>query len=294
MAIRKSRRTMLFSPANNPKMLVTSHLYGADCILFDLEDAIKYAEKDAARDLLAEALKVVNYGETEIFARINPLTTEFGEKDVRTLVPAGLRNMRLAMTESPEQIKELDALLTEVETECGIPVGTCKIQASIETPKAVLNVLNIITASPRVVTVSFGAEDFTRSMGAERTKDGKSIFMAKSMVVMAASVAGIDAIDTVWADIEDVEGFKVEAKASIEMGFAGKSCVHPSQVRLVNEIFTPKKAELEKALRIVEAAEAAGINEGGVITVDGKMVDIPVIVKAEKVVRLAKAAGMIK
>ena len=281
---RRARRTMMFAPANNPKMLVTAHLYGPDCVLFDLEDAVKYADKDAARDLLAEALKVVDYGDTEIFARINPLSTEFGKDDVRVLVPAGLRKMRLAMCETPEQVKELDQLLTKVEKEHGIENGACKIQCSLETPLAVMNAVSIATASSRVI----------RTMGAERTKEGKELFVARTMVVMAAAIAGVDAIDTVWSDLDDEEGFKEEVKTSMNLGFAGKSCIHPSQVKIVHKIFTPNKEELEKSLEIVKAAETANINKGGVITVNGKMVDIPVIAKAEKVVRLAKSAGMIK
>ena len=291
---RRARRTMMFAPANNPKMLVTAHLYGPDCVLFDLEDAVKYADKDAARDLLAEALKVVDYGDTEIFARINPLSTEFGKDDVKILVPAGLRKMRLAMCETPEQVKELDQLLTKVEKEHGIENGACKIQCSLETPLAVMNAVSIATASSRVTSISFGAEDFTRTMGAERTKEGKELFVARTMVVMAAAIAGVDAIDTVWSDLDDEEGFKEEVKTSMNLGFAGKSCIHPSQVKIVHKIFTPNKEELEKSLEIVKAAEAANINKGGVITVNGKMVDIPVIAKAEQVVRLAKSAGMIK
>ena len=267
---------------------------GEDSITVDGKTIKIYAEKDAARDLLAEALKTVDYGKTEIFARINPLSTEFGEDDVRVLVPAGLRRMRLAMCEKPEQVKELDDLLTEVEKEHGIEVGSCKIQCSLETPLAVMNAVSIATASPRVTSISFGAEDFTRTLGAERTKEGKEIFMARSLVVMAAAIAGVDAIDTVWSDLDDEEGFRNEVKTSANMGFAGKSCIHPSQVKIVHEIFTPTKEELEKSLEIVKAAEAADISKGGVITVNGKMVDIPVIAKAEKVVRLAKSAGMIK
>ncbi|MDR3259427.1 MAG: CoA ester lyase [Fusobacteriaceae bacterium] len=292
--LKQSKRTMLFSPADNPKMLVSAHLYGADCIIFDLEDAVKYSEKDAARDLLAEALKIMNYGDTQIYARINPLYTEFGEDDVRTLIPAGLRKMRLAMCEKPEQVVELDQLLTELESEYGIETGLCKIQCSLETPLGVSNALAIATASKRVESISFGAEDFTRSLGAERTKEGNEIFLARSMVVMAASIAGIDAIDTVWADISDEDGFRAEVKSSMNLGFAGKSCVHPSQIKIVHEIFTPTKEEIDKSLAILEAASKADINKGGVITVNGKMVDIPVIAKAEKIVRLAKGAGLVK
>lgn len=291
---KRARRTMMFAPANNPKMLVTAHLYGADCILFDLEDAVKYADKDAARDLLAEALKTIDYGKTEIFARINPLNTEFGKDDVRILVPAGLRNMRLAMCEKPEQVKELDQLLTEIEKENNLEIGVCKIQCSLETPLAVMNAVSIATASPRVISISFGAEDFTRTLGATRTREGKELFVARSMIVMAAAVAGVDAIDTVWSNLEDKEGFEEEVKVAMELGFAGKSCIYPSQIATIHKIFTPNKEEIEKSLEIVEAAKKANINRGGVITVNGKMVDIPVIAKAEKIVRLAKSAGILK
>lgn len=294
MSEKRARRTMMFVPANNPKMLTMAHLYGPDCILFDLEDAVKYADKDAARDLLAEALKTIDYGDTEVFARINPLYTEFGKDDVKTLVPAGLRKMRLAMCEYPHQVRELDDLLTEIELEHGIEVGSCQIQCSLETPLGVTNAVEIAKSSSRVTSISFGAEDFTRTIGAERTKEGKEIFLARSMVVMAAGIAGVDAIDTVWADLDDEEGFREEVKSSMNLGFAGKSCIHPSQVKIVHEVFTPSKEEVEKALEIVNAAKEADISKGGVITVNGKMVDIPVIAKAEKVVRLAKSAGMIK
>jgi citrate lyase subunit beta/citryl-CoA lyase len=291
--LKKSKRTMLFSPADTPKNLFTAHLYGADCVIFDLEDAVKYAEKDAARDLLAEALRVMDYGDTQIYARINPLYTEFGRADVETLVPAGLRRMRLAMCEKPEQVRELDALLTELETKYGIEPGSCQIQCSLETPLGVTNALAVATASKRVESVSFGAEDFTRSIGAQRTKAGNEIFLARNMVVMAAAIAGVDAVDTVWADINDEAGFREEVRMAMNLGFAGKSCIHPSQIKIVHEVFTPSREEIEKSLAILEAAKDADIEKGGVITVNGKMVDIPVIAKAEKVVRLARGAGII-
>lgn len=291
---KKLRRTMLFSPASNPKMLFTTPIYNPDCILFDLEDAVKYDDKEAARDLLVEALKVVDFKDIEVFVRINPLYTPFGHDDVKELVKAGLRRMRLPMCETAENIHELDALLNEVEKENGIEIGSVKIQCAIETPKGVFNALSIAQASPRVVSISFGAEDFTRTLGTDRTKEATELFVARSHVAMAAAIAGVDAIDTVWSDIEDVEGFKNEVLSAQNLGFAGKSCIHPSQVKIVHDVFTPSLEEVEKSLKIVEAAEAANIKAGGVITVDGKMVDIPVIEKAERVILLARGAGLIK
>jgi len=294
MEIRKLRRTMLFCPATNPTMYIDAQMYKPDCILFDLEDAVRYDEKDAARDLLAEAIKTLNFGNIEVFARINPLYTEFGAEDVKVLVPAGLRRMRLPMCEKVEQVIELDKLLTEVEREHGIEEGSCQIQCSLETPLGVWNALEIATASPRVTTISFGAEDYTRLLGVDRTKDASELQFARQKIANAASIAKVDAIDTVWADFKDIDGFVNEVKYARQIGFAGKSCIHPSQVGQVHDVFTPNLEDVEKSLVIIEAAEKAGIEKGGVVQVNGKMVDIPVIEKARRIVGLAKAAGLIK
>ncbi len=294
MEMKRLRRTMLFCPATNPTMYIDVQMYKPDCILFDLEDAVKYDEKDIARDLLAEALKSLSFGEIEIFTRINALYTEFGEDDVRVLVPAGLRNIRLPMCETVEHVKELEQILSEVEKEHGIEEGSCKIQCSLETPLGVWNALELATCSPRVVSISFGAEDYTRLLGVDRTKDASELQFARQRVANAASIAKVDAIDTVWVDFRDTEGFVREAKYARQIGFAGKSCIHPSQIAQVHDVFTPGLEEVEKSLIIIEAAEKAGIEKGGVVQVDGKMIDIPVIDKAKRIVGLAKATGLIK
>ena len=298
--MKKLIRTMLFAPASNPKMLINAPVYEPDCILFDLEDAVPYAEKDSARDLLCEALKSINYGNCKIFARINPLRTPegskapFGEKDVSTLVPSGLKNIRLPMCETPEHIIELSALLDKIEAQNGIPSGTVKIQASLETPLGIHNAKLIAETSDRVISISFGAEDYTRTLGVDRTKVGNELFYARAKVVMAAALAKVDAIDTVWADVSDKEGFQNEVEQIKGMGFAGKSCIHPSQIKIVHSIFTPKDKDIERSIEIINAAKKADILAGGVITVNGKMIDIPVIEKAKKIINLAKAAGKLK
>ncbi len=286
------RRTMLFCPANNPKHLFTAMIYKPDCILFDLEDAVPFNEKEAARDLLVEALQCIDYGKSEVFVRVNALYTEFGETDVRELVPAGLRRIRLPMCENAEDVSRLDALLSEVESEHDIESGSVKIQCAIETPMGVHNSLEIAKASERVVSISFGAEDYTRTLGTDRTKTGHELFLARSTVVLNAKIAGVDAIDTVFADVNDTEGFEAEVESAKNLGFAGKSCIHPSQVGVVHGIFTPSMAEVQSSLQIIEASRNADIEKGGVILVDGKMIDMPVIAKAERIVELAVGAGM--
>jgi len=287
------RRTMLFVPANNPNMMVNATVFQPDCIIFDLEDAIALREKDSARDLLVEALKTVDYQGIEILARVNPLYTPFGETDVRELVKAGLRNIRLPMTEAKEDIEKLDALLAELEEEHHIESGSVKILGAIETAKGVINSPEIATASERMTGISFGAEDFTRTIGAERSKGGEELFVARSQIVLSAAAAGIDAIDTVFADVEDMEGFRKEVESAKGLGFAGKSVIHPSQIPVVHDVFTPTDEEVEKALRVMQAIDNAEKRGLGVISLDGKMVDAPVVARAAKVVRLARGAKIL-
>ncbi len=287
------RRTMLFCPAVNPKLYVDGPMYKPDCIIFDLEDSIRYDQKEEARDLLCEAVKELSFGDTEIFVRINPLYTEFGHDDVRALVEAGVTRFRLPMCETIENVLELEKLLDELETEFNKPSNSCLIQCSIETPLGIENVLPIITSSKRVTSVSFGAEDYTRLLGVDRSKTGEELFYARSKVCNSASIAGIDAIDTVWADFNDLEGFRKEVKLAKQLGFAGKSCIHPLQIDVVHGIFTPTIEEVENSLVILREVKKSGIEKGGVIQVNGKMIDIPVIEKAKKIVNLAIGAKMI-
>lgn len=291
--MKQLRRSMLFVPASNPSMLVNAPVYKPDCIIFDLEDSIALNEKDSSRDLLCEALKTVDYSGIEIFARVNPLYTPFGEKDVRELVKAGLRNVRLPMCETAKNVEELDSLLADLENELGLENGMVKIMCSIETPKGVINAEHIALASKRVVAISMGAEDYTRLLGAERTREGTELFYARSKIVVAAAAAEIDAIDTVYSNIDDQEGFLREVETARTLGFAGKSCLHPSQVKTVHQVFTPSMKEVEKSMRIINAIEEANKKGLGVVSVDGKMVDVPVVAKAQRVVALAKGAGII-
>lgn len=282
------RRTMLFCPASNPKHLFTAMIYKPDCILFDLEDSVAYKDKVGARDLLIEALKVIDYKACEVFVRINSLDTAFGSHDAIELVKAGLRNIRLPMCERKLDVERLSTLLDQVELEIDIPNGSVSIQCAIETPLGVENSLEIALASSRVVSISFGAEDFTRSLGVSRSKDGCELAYARGKIVVCAKIAGVDAIDTVYSDVNNIDGFTKDVEYAKTLGFAGKSCIHPSQVIIVHKIFSPSDQEIKTSLRIIEAAQKADIDNGGVILVDGKMVDIPVIEKAKRILKLAK------
>ncbi len=284
-------RTMLFCPANEPKLYLNAPVYQPDCILFDLEDAVAYREKDSARDLLCKAIKTLKFGESTVFVRVNSLHTPFGEADVRATVKAGIRNIRLAMCESREDVWGLDQLLTELEKEEGLAEGAVKVQCSIETVKGVLNARESVAASNRVISLSFGAEDYTNSMGTNRTKSGIELSYARTYLPVIAAERGITAIDTVWTDLGDEQGFIDEAKQAKMLGFSGKSCIHPSQIRPVQRIFAPTAEEINHAAKIMKAVGEAEKAGTGVFTVDGKMIDGPVICKARRILFQADEGG---
>ncbi len=290
--MKRLRRSMLFCPANNEKMLKTAHSRGADCVIFDLEDAVAYSEKEDARKLLCRALQTMDYGDCEIFVRINSLNTGFGEDDVRELVKSGVKNIRLPMCESKEDIVELSQMLSYFEKMNNICEGTIKIQGAIETPKGVLNALEIAESNERVVSISFGTGDYTNCLCVDRTKDKEQFLYARSHIAICANIAGIDSADTVFFDIKDKDAFKDETKHAKLLGFTGKSCIHPSQISIVHQVFTPDSKSVEKSLKIMNESKKAAEKGIGVIVIDGKMVDEPVIRKAEKILKLASAAGM--
>lgn len=279
-------RSMLFCPANNPKLYYTAPSYKPDCIIFDLEDAIEVNEKDAARDLLVEGIKTLDFKDIEIFVRINGVTSPFFKADVEAIVPAGVRNIRLPMCQSAEDVQTLCRLLDAVEEEHHIELGSTKIQVGIETPKGVLGVREIVSTCERVIAISFGAEDYTASLGVERTIKGDELLFARSMIANVASMYDLVATDTVWSNFRDEEGFVEEIRRVKGLGFNSKSCIHPSQVELLHKTFAPSKEDVEKAQKILEAVEQAQVEKGGVIAVNGKMVDVPVITKARKIMAL--------
>lgn len=285
------RRTMMFLPANNPGMITDAHIYGPDSIMIDLEDATSVNQKDAARFLVSEALKTIDYGNTETVVRVNGLDTPFGEADVRAVVKAGVNVIRLPKTDTAAEIVAIDKLITEVEKECGRE-GETLIMAAIESATGVLNAKEIALASPRMMGIALGAEDYVTNLKTTRSKHGWELYYAREAIVLAARNAGIYCFDTVYADVNNLEGFREEVQFIKDLGFDGKSCIHPKQVQVVHEVYTPTQKEIEKSIRIINGAKEAEAKGSGVISVDGRMVDGPIITRAYRVLELAKASGV--
>ena len=286
------RRTMMFVPGANAAMLRDAPLYGADSIMFDLEDAVSLKEKDSARVLVHSALKTFDYGNIEIVVRINALDAG-GAEDIEAMVLAGVDVIRLAKTETAQDIIEVEAVITEVEQQNDIPVGTTKMMAAIESAEGVLNAPAIAKSSTRLIGIALGAEDYVTNMKTRRHPDGQELFFARSMILHAARAAGIAAIDTVYSDVDNTEGFEAEVRLIKQLGFDGKSVINPRQIPLVNTIYAPTEKEIQNAKEVIWGIREAEAKGSGVISVNGKMVDKPIVERAERVIALALAAKLI-
>lgn len=286
----KPRRSMLFIPGANAAMLSTSLVYGADAVMFDLEDAVSLREKDTARLLVYQALQHPLYQDIETVVRINPLNTPFGLADLEAVVRAGVDMVRLPKTDSKEDIHELEAHVERIERECGREVGSTKLMAAIESALGVVNAVEIARASPRLAAIALAAFDYVMDMGTSRG-DGTELFYARCAVLHAARVAGIAAYDVVWSDINNEEGFLAEANLAKNLGFNGKSLVNPRQIELLHQVYAPTRKEVDHALEVIAAAEEAESRGLGVVSLNGKMIDGPIIDHARKVVALS-ASGI--
>lgn len=283
----------MFIPGNNPAMMQDAFIYGPDSIMLDLEDSVTMTEKDAARMLVFHALQTIDYGDTEMVVRINPLNTPHGKKDVEAMVKAGTHIIRMPKTETAEEVKELEAEIEKVEKELGC-VGRTKIMAAIESALGVINAYQIAVASKRMIGIALGAEDYCANLKAQRTPEGKELLLARETIIVAARAAGIDAIDTVYSNLNDMDTFRKEVEFIKTLGFDGKSIINPRQIEIVNEVFAPKEKEIEKARTIIAAIKEAAEKGSGVIAVNGKMVDRPVVLRAQRVIDLAIASGILK
>lgn len=289
----KLRRSLLYVPGNTPGMLQNIPIFGADTVQIDLEDAVLETEKDAARLMVRRFLGFLQSRSMELFVRINPLDTLHGEADLQAVLPMRPDGIRLPKADTPGVLRHLDAALGEYERVLGISDGHFKIIPSIETPLGVLNCPETALASKRVVALAFGAEDFTAAMEIERTKSGEELLAARTRIAWAAKAAGIQAIDTIFPDVEDVDSLRQETLMAKRLGFTGKSLVNPRQIGIVHEVFRPTSEELQHALEVMEAIEEARKRGLGVASLRGKMVDAPVVTRAARTLQTGAALGMI-
>lgn len=285
-------RSMLYIPANSPGMLQHAPIFGCDSILIDLEDAIAYTEKDSARVMASWFLREFDFKDLFVTVRLNGADTEFFEKDIEAIIPCRPHAVRLPKCNSEADVLLADEKIGEVEEKCGMARGTVQLHAMVETALGLENAFRIASACPRVTALTLGGQDFTADMGIQKTRGGRELFYARSRIVAAAHAAGVASFDTVWTDLNDSEGLYNESKEIVELGFTGKACIHPGQIQTIHKAFMPEMSELRKALRVVEAAEAAEREGKGVISVGGKMVDAPIVARSAHLLALAALYGI--
>lgn len=284
------RRSMLFIPGNSPAMLQNGGVFGADSVILDLEDAVAPNEKDAARLLVAHALKFVDYGTSETVVRINPLDT-FGEKDIKAIVPCQPGALMIPKVQTAEDIKKVVEWVAAAETPGQTPV---KLVALLETPQGIHEAYSIAKADPRVVALALGAEDYTAALGAQRSKEGSEIFTVRSLIVNAAAAAGVQSIDTPFTDANDEDGLRQDTILAKQFGFKGKMSINPRQVDVIHSVYNPTAADIDWAEQVIAALRKAEAEGSGVASLNGKMVDAPIVSRAQHILFLAKLLGLRK
>jgi len=279
---------MLYIPGNNPAMLQQGGIYGADSLLLDLEDAVALNQKDSARILVRNMLKSIDFYGTEVCVRVNHLDTPFGLEDLEEIVPLQPDAIRYPKTETVEELEKLIQIIEAIEDKHNLPHNKMTIHAMIETALGVQNVFRIAKYSKRVDAITIGGQDLTADMNIKSTKDGSGIDLARKMIVMAAKANKIDAIDTVFVDVNDEEGLRKDTEYAKQIGFTGKAVINPRQIDVIHDVYMPTDDEIRKAYRIMKEFKKnkeAGI---GVFAIDGKMIDAPVMARAAHVLELAR------
>ena len=286
------RRTRLYLPGNNPDLMLNAGLFGSDCVILDLEDSVALADKADARVLVRNSLLALDFSGSERIVRINPMSTDYGPKDLEMIVQAEPDTLLIPKCECKDDVSAVEEMVIYLEQQAKLN-RSIFFMPLIETAKGVLRAYEIATASDRVVALCFGAEDFTADIGAERTPDGRESFVARSMLVLAAKAAGVQAIDTVYSDVDDIEGLVKSTEEAISLGFDGKGVIHPGQIKPIHDTFTPTPERIEYARKVIKALREAEDRGLGVASLGGKMIDAPVAARANKILALAKAMGLI-
>ena len=291
---KRLRRSMTFLNAQKPSLIKDPYLYGADSLMLDLEDAVAVTAKDTARFSLYQALKNVDYRGCERVVRINGLDTEYWKEDIRCAVAGGADVLRIPKTEDAEMVKAVEDAVLAAEREFKRPEGSTLLMAALESAKGVMNAYEVCTSSERMIGIALSGGDYTKDLQTKITGTGVELMGARQHMIIAARAAGVQCFDTVWTDLDNLEGFRKEVMLIKDMGFDGKSIINPRQIPIVHEVFTPSLKEIifsEKVIREIDSKRKEGI---GVFTVDGKMIDIAFYDGAQRVIALAKASGVYK
>jgi len=286
----RSRRALLYMPGDNWKMITKSITLNVDSICMDMEDGAAINKKAEARTWIAKALQELDFGKSEKLARINSVGSGWEKDDIDAVLPYHPDGIVIPKVESFEHVEWASKIIEAAELKYGWPINSIRILIGVETAKAIMNLKEIAT-HPRLDAIIFGGEDFAASIGATRSTDAVELLYARQAVVIACAAYDLQAIDIVTIDYKNMEALRIESEFGAQLGFSGKQIVHPSQVESVQTAFTPTDTAIAYAKRIVETFEASQQAGKGAYSLDGKMIDMPLLKNAQKVLARAKAAG---
>lgn len=287
----RARRALLYMPGDEMRKIQKAIGLGVDCICMDIEDGVAANRKNEARATIVEALQTLDFGRAERLVRVNPVGSDLIEDDLRAVLPARPDGIVIPKVANAEQVHWVSARLAEAEQQHNWPQGGIVLLALIETAMGVVNLKEIAGSDPRLQALIFGAEDLAGDIGAVRTREGWEIFYARSATVTHAAAFGLQALDMVFMDLYDIEGLRRESLEAARMAYSGKQIIHPNQVEPVQAAFAPSDEAIRHARRVIEAARQHQQAGAGAFTLDGKMVDAPVVRAAERVLERARAAG---
>ena len=281
-------RSLLFVPGNQARMLERASGLKPDAFIPDMEDSVPIDEKVNAREVTASYLEKLAAGGVPVIPRVNSLDTGLLDDDLAPVVGEHIFGVSVGKIETPDDIALISSKLDALERKAGVELGSVRLVPWIETAMAIVHLYEICRASPRIVGVAFGAEDFTNDMGIERTESEAETFFARNSIAVAARAADVLALDTPYFGFRDPEGLRENASVARQYGFKGKFAIHPAQIDIINETFSPSAAEIEHARRVIEAFVEATSRGRGSTSLDGKVVDVPVVKRAEAVLELAE------
>jgi len=288
-----SRRALLYMPGDDRHKIEKATTLGVDCICMDMEDGTAINKKAEARAVITQAMKELEFGKSESCIRINSIGSGFEKDDLASALAARPDSIVVPKIETAEQVKWVSDQIESYELSNQLKIGGIRLLIGLETANGVLNLREIAEADKRLEAMIFGAEDYAASVGASRTKEAMEVLYARSAVVTACAANDLQAIDMVYIDFKDTEGLRLEAEQGAGLGFSGKQVIHPNQVPVTQEAFTPSLDAIAYAKRVVESFEASQKEGKGAYALDGKMIDMPLLKNAQKVLDRAKAAGKI-
>ena len=286
------KRSMLFIPGNTPNLLINGNCLGADMVIFDLEDAVSPDEKDSARVLVRNTLKYLNFKTLGTIVRINSVDTDYWKKDLDEIMPYTPDMIMLPKTGCPADVLAADAYMSELEEKLGLAKNTVKLMLLMETAMGVENAYASASASERVGAIFLGAEDLTADLRCKRTKESREIEYARQRMVVAGRAANVDVYDTPFTDVNDDEGIRKDAAVAKAMGFTGKASISPRHVDAINEVFSPSTKDIDYAYEVMDAIRLAKEQGRGAIALHGKMIDAPIVARAQQTIAAAVELGL--